>query len=161
MNNNNFVCAITLTLGLISMGVQASENACFERAQTQNQLNECAFLSWKSSDVELNRLYQEMGDRLRGDEVARKSMVDAQRKWLMYRDSECAFQTLRTAGGTMQPMRKNICMAELTRNRVMDFQNLLSCAAGAGEQAINECAIPSPQPNSKLHHKSLDSHDSR
>lgn len=121
---------------------QASADSCFEKAQTQAQLNDCAFNAWKQADIELNHLYQQMGDRLRGDDQARQRMVDAQRKWLSFRDAECTFQTLRTAGGSVQPMRENICLADLTRTRVINFQDQLTCAQGAGPQGAGECTIP-------------------
>jgi len=127
---------------VLSLTAQASDDACFEKAQTQAQLNECAFNSWKQADVELNLLYQQIGNRLRNDQKARQLMVDAQRKWLTFRDSECAFQTMRSAGGSMQALRHNSCLTELTRARVIDFQNQLACAKGAGEQGAAECAIP-------------------
>lgn len=120
----------------------AADDPCFEKAQTQAQLNECAFNSWKRADVELNHLYQQMGDRLRGDQKARQLLVDAQRKWLSFRDAECTFQTMRSAGGSIQPMRERSCLADLTRARVIDFQNQLACAKAAGEQGASDCAIP-------------------
>jgi len=133
---------LTLAAAALPWVAQASDDPCFEKAQTQAQLNECAFNAWKRTDMELNHLYQQMGDRLRGDDQARRMLVDAQRKWLSFRDSECAFQTLRTVGASVQPLRQNSCLADLTRNRVTDFQNLLACTRGGGEQATSECSIP-------------------
>lgn len=133
---------LALVAAVLPWVAQASDDPCFEKAQTQAQLNECAFNGWKRSDIELNHLYQQMGDRLRGDDQARRMMVDAQRKWLSFRDSECAFQTLRTVGASVQPLRQNSCLADLTRNRVTDFQSLLACTKGAGEQEASECSIP-------------------
>lgn len=153
---------LTLTAAALPWAAQASDDPCFEMAQTQAQLNECAFNAWKRSDIELNHLYQQMGDRLRGDDQARRMMVDAQRKWLSFRDSECAFQTLRTVGASVQPLRQNSCLADLTRNRVTDFQSLLSCTKGAGEQAASECTIPLPPvPAASSAAKSVRHHDNR
>ncbi|WP_041946703.1 lysozyme inhibitor LprI family protein [Variovorax paradoxus] len=40
----------------------------------------------------------------RGDQRTGKLLVDAQKKWLGFRDAECALQTVRTTGGSIQSM---------------------------------------------------------
>lgn len=131
-----------VALAVLPWTVLASDDPCFEKAQTQAQLNECAFNAWKRVDTELNDLYQQMGDRLRGDQKARQLLVDAQRKWLNFRDAECTFQTLRSAGGSIEPMRERSCQADLTRARLIDFQSYLACAKAASEQGASDCALP-------------------
>ncbi|KLN53559.1 hypothetical protein VPARA_52450 [Variovorax paradoxus] len=78
----------------------------------------------------------------RGDQRTGKLLVDAQKKWQGFRDAECALQTVRTAGGSIQSMTVASCLAALTEGRAKDFENLLSCSPAAGEQERAMCAIP-------------------
>ena len=59
------------------------------------------------------------------------------------RDAECAFETIRTLGGSIQPTAVNSCLAEQTRMRVIQLQNHLACAQASGEAGGGGCAVPS------------------
>lgn len=130
-----------MLLGLATSS-QASDDACLEKAQTQSQINECAAEALKSADDELNRLYHQMQDRLKNDENTKSHLIEAQRKWLAFRDSECSFTTSRSAGSSMHPMYMNECLAGLTQSRVMELKNHLACGKGASEQESMQCALP-------------------
>ena len=135
-----------LVLGAValmsSLPAQAADDMCFEKAQNQSQMTECAVNAWKRADGELNTLYRQMQARLKDDRKASGLLVDAHRKWLAYRDAECAFQTVGTAGGSINAMNLNNCLAEVTRGRVTDFHNALACGQASGEQGASECAVP-------------------
>lgn len=118
----------------------AADDPCFQKAQTQADLNACAIGAFKRADADLNRLYKQIIARLQGDDGVRERLVDAQRKWLQFRDAECAFQTVRTVGGSIQPTQVNSCLADQTQARVIQLQNHLACAQGAGEGG--GCAVP-------------------
>ncbi|MGF6212621.1 lysozyme inhibitor LprI family protein [Comamonas sp. 4034] len=126
----------------VASAVHASDDICFEKAQTQSQLNECAAGALKLADSELNALYRRMQDRLKDDSSTKTLLIDAQRKWLGFRDSECSFAAVRSAGGSSHAMQVNACLTELTRTRVMELQNHLACGRGAGEQEAMQCALP-------------------
>ncbi|MBH1963086.1 MAG: DUF1311 domain-containing protein [Comamonadaceae bacterium] len=127
---------------LFTASAQASTDMCYERAQTQAQLNECSANSLKAADDELNSLYRRMQDRLRSDSQAKALLVDTERKWMSFRDSECAFSAVRSSGGSMHAMQVNDCLTRLTRTRVLELQNHLACGRGAGEQEALQCALP-------------------
>lgn len=120
---------------------RASDDPCFDKAQNQAQMNACASDALKRQDQALNRLYRQMQDRLKADAKARQLLTNAQRQWIGFRDAECAFTTLRTAGGSIDAMNRNTCLAELTRNRVVELENHLACGRGADEQTAQECAL--------------------
>ena len=122
--------------------VHASDDICFEQAQTQAQLNACAAGSLKIADGELNALYRRMQDRLKDDPSTKALLTDTQRKWLGFRDAECSFTAVRSAGGSINAMQVNGCLTELTRTRVIELQNHLACGRGAGEQEAMQCALP-------------------
>lgn len=136
--------AFVLILAAASVGAaaHAADDMCFEKARNQCQMTACAAEALKRNDQELNRLYRQMEDRLKGGDKARQLLIDAERKWIGFRDAECTFTTVRTAGGSINAMNLNNCLAELMRNRVIALQNHLACGKGADEQTALECAVP-------------------
>jgi len=133
--------ALGIAMFVLPASARADE-ACYDKAQTQAQLTECSAKDLKQADDRLNRLYKEMQARLKGDEETLKLLVDAQRKWLVFRDAECTLQTVRTAGGSINAMNFNGCLAGLTQARARDLQNHLDCGRQSGEQEAAGCAIP-------------------
>lgn len=136
---------VFLILALLSLGASAahaSDDPCFEKAQTQSQLTACSADALKREDAALNQSYKKMQERLKADAATLRLLVDSQRKWIAFRDAECTFTTVRTAGGSVQPMNTNSCLAQLTRNRTIELQNHLACGKGADEQTALECALP-------------------
>lgn len=121
---------------------QASDNTCLEKAQNQAQLTECAAAALKAADSDLNALYRRMQDRVKYDSSTKTLLIDAQRKWLSFRDAECKFTSVRSAGGSINAMEVNSCLADLTRSRVRELQIHLDCSKGAGEQEAMQCALP-------------------
>lgn len=120
-----FRLAAGLSAALALQAAHAADDPCFQKAQSQAALNQCASAAYQRADADLNRLYRLMTARLSTDDAARKRLVDAQRKWLQFRDAECAFQTIRTVGGSVQPMNVSSCLTDLTRERVTDLHREL------------------------------------
>ena len=141
MKKRLLIIAISSIAGL-GASARAADDLCFEKAQTQAQLTACAADALKRNDQELNRLYRQMQDRLKGDDTTGHLLADAQRRWIAFRDAECSFTTVRTAGGSINAMNTNSCLAELTRHRAIELQNHLACGKGADEQTALECALP-------------------
>lgn len=118
--------------------------ACYDKAFTQAQLTACAAADLKEADDRLNQLYRQMRDRMKGDENARSQLLDAQRKWLAFRDAECSFQTTRSAGGSIHAMTVNACLATLTQARSEALQTHLDCVQQTRRQDTAVCAVPRP-----------------
>lgn len=138
----NLRLIVMASMAAFGASSHASDDPCFEKARTQAQLSACAAEALKRNDQELNRLYRQMQNRLKGDDSTARLLTEAQRKWLAFRDAECAFTTVRTAGGSVNAMNTSNCLAELTRGRATELQNHLSCGQGADEQTALECAVP-------------------
>jgi hypothetical protein len=85
--------------------------------------------AFKESDKKLNELYKEIEARLKDDDT-KTLLVQAQRDWIKFRDTECSFQTAGAAGGSMMPMLTAQCMDSLTQSRVKDFEAYLKCQEG-------------------------------
>ncbi|MBH1964232.1 MAG: DUF1311 domain-containing protein [Comamonadaceae bacterium] len=142
MRKNCLMFLLAALVAALPCAAQAADDPCFEKAQTQAQLNACATDGLKRADNELNSLFKQMTDRLGNDKKARQLLVDAQRKWISFRDAECSFQVMRSAGGSIQPMRQRMCHAAITQARVLDFHKQLACGKDADEQTAAECAVP-------------------
>lgn len=141
MKKFSFLVGALLAAGVLPV-VQAADDPCYEKAQTQDQLTACATNALQRQDQELNRLYRQMEARLKNDDKTRQLLVDSQRKWIAFRDAECTFVSIRSAGGSIHAMEHNNCLGELTRSRVIELQNHLACGQGADEQTALSCAVP-------------------
>ncbi|MDX3927465.1 MAG: lysozyme inhibitor LprI family protein [Shinella sp.] len=119
-----------------------ADDACYDKAQSQYEMTECSINDLKPVDDELNKLYKEMETRLKDDDDTKKALVDAQKKWVAFRDAECTLSTIRTAGGSINPMNFNICLQGLTADRVKNFQAYLSCSKDSGADQDDDCVIP-------------------
>lgn len=116
---------------------QTNESSACDAAQTQLELNECSAKALGVSDKKLNQLYRTVEGRLAGDADARGLLVDAQRRWIAFRDAECAFRTSAVQGGSIEPMVRSLCLTSLTDARIADLEALLSC-----EEGDTSCPVP-------------------
>lgn len=121
-----------------------ADDACYQKAQSQFDLTQCSLDDLKKSDDSLNKLYKDMQSRLKDDNDTKKLLVDAQKKWIAFRDAECTLATVRSAGGSINPMNFNSCANSLTQSRIKDFQAYLNCGKAPGGQDDDDCAIPGP-----------------
>ncbi|MCT7957969.1 lysozyme inhibitor LprI family protein [Laspinema palackyanum] len=87
--------------------------------RSQSEMNACAGERWQASDRELNEIYQAVIPEL--SNTRRQQLVTAQRAWITFRDSECTFYSSFAEGGTMQPMLRSGCLADLTDIRTFEL----------------------------------------
>lgn len=92
----------------------------------QSALNECAAAGFHAADAQLNTAYQAVTRRLT-DTPARRSLVEAQRAWIRFRDAECEFDTRSSEGGSIRPLLFSGCQKRLTERRTADLNAYLSC----------------------------------
>ena len=118
-----------LVLGLATAHALPAAAECDPNA-TQSDLNACAAAAFDAADRELNALYAQMKQRLAGNADTLRLMTLAQRAWVAWRDAECDFTSASVSGGSIYPMIRGACLAELTTARVADFQRLLACEEG-------------------------------
>lgn len=88
--------------------------------QTQMEMNSCEGLRWEDADRELNQNYQQLKPTL--TEEQKDKITTAQLAWIAFRDAECELYSSSAEGGSLQPMLRVGCMANLTTDRVEDFQ---------------------------------------
>ncbi|TIO34900.1 lysozyme inhibitor LprI family protein [Mesorhizobium sp.] len=128
---------LTAAMVLAMPAFAFAQDKCYDAAQDQAALNQCADAAFKKSDKKLNDLYKQIEARLKDDADTKKLLVQAQRDWVKFRDAECSFQTAGAAGGSMMPMLTAQCMDSLAQSRVKDFEGYLKC-----EEGDMSCPVP-------------------
>jgi uncharacterized protein YecT (DUF1311 family) len=97
-------------------------------SQTQAEMNQSAFEEYQKSDVELNKVYSQLLQKLDNDE--KLLLIKAQKDWIKFRDSHCTFEVYVYEGGSMQPMMYASCLRERTDARVKDLKDLMEIRSG-------------------------------
>jgi uncharacterized protein YecT (DUF1311 family) len=98
--------------------------------QTQASMNECANAAYKTSDAELNAVYKELKERLKGDADKSNLLTTAQRAWIAYRDGECKLSASGVSGGSIYPSVYAGCLDRLTKQRISDLKVYAACREG-------------------------------
>lgn len=109
-------------------------------APDQTSMNRCMAQAYERADGELNRLYQQIIGRLKGDAdmaKTRAALVATQRAWIAFRDLECDFVGTGTTGGTINSSIIASCRTDLTNKRIDDFKAYLKC-----EEGDLSCPVP-------------------
>jgi uncharacterized protein YecT (DUF1311 family) len=100
-----------------SSGVAAEEirrdfDAC---AGTTVQMKICGAYRWAVQDLRLSRVYSRALEQSKGTDVE-QSLRKAERAWLNYRDSQCAFEgAIGAGGGTAEGLYVLSCKEDLTK----------------------------------------------
>ena len=129
------LAALAFTTLLLAPAAANAKDRCTD-ATDQATLNQCADTSYKQSDKKLNALYAQIEKRLGSDKDTKALLIQAQRNWIKFRDTECDFQTS-AVGGSMLPMLLSMCMDDLTKARIRNFDQYLHCQEGD-----TSCPVP-------------------
>ena len=121
------LAALILATPLLSGVAQADDCA---NAQDQATMNACAGKDFDKADKALNDVYRQINARLKDDAATKKLLVDAQKSWIAFRDSECTFQSSASVGGSIYPLLVANCRTGLTNDRVKQLKAYLSCQEG-------------------------------
>ncbi len=93
--------------------------------ETQSNMNVCSYRDYLRADIELNRTWHAVSKRVTKDPSAFRSLLDAQRSWLTYRDKQCDVWSKWYEGGTIVPLMVNSCLTEITKFRTKELGQLL------------------------------------
>ena len=109
-----------------------------DSAETQREMNICAEQSFKDADKELNAVYKQLMQALRSsnddsDSQAAlynknliNSVIQAQKKWLEYRDSFANVWKAKYDGGSMMPLVYFGSLTSLTKSQTKELKDLLN-----------------------------------
>ena len=89
---------------------------------------ECPYPKYKEADVKLNQAYRAAQSRLT-DASRKTKFVEAQRKWIMFRDAECLFRSsgLESPVSHVYEQALYSYMAEITEQRTKMLETYLDC----------------------------------
>jgi uncharacterized protein YecT (DUF1311 family) len=95
---------------------------------SQTDLNLCEGDNFKQADAKLNAVYGKLMKKISAD--GQSKLREAQKSWIAYRDSQCAFETLGTIDGSIHGMVVAQCLADLTEQQTKRLQHQLTCEEG-------------------------------
>ncbi|NKI93253.1 lysozyme inhibitor LprI family protein [Rhizobacter sp. SG703] len=116
-----------LTLNLCTFAAEKGPNC--ESPEHGAELVACAAARHAAADVKLNIAYWQLRNALRkhGEAAMEENLQIAQRDWLKFQKSHCAFEaTYEGAGGSFASAKLGDCMAETTAERTKYLEDLLS-----------------------------------
>lgn len=112
---------MALLLGAGSVFGQGAKKPPCSDASTQAEMNDCAGREYKTADVTLNRVYQQLVSMLATGE--KSQLKEAQTAWIKYRDANCDFVADQYKGGTIRSTIYGLCLADVTRNRTTELKD--------------------------------------
>ncbi len=130
------ILVMSASVSTLPGNLHAQELNC-QDAVTQTERTSCARMEWEAADNELNAVWEEalvlaededaFHDSSSGDNRPGyvETLQNTQSAWISFRDLECEYRGFQARGGTMEPMLVNQCLAELTRNRTTQLQNII------------------------------------
>ena len=106
-----------LFIALLFFSTVAQPNYSLAACPGNNQMemNQCAANDYRSADKELNAYYSKLEKT--------KELIAAERAWIAYRDTECAYQVKAVEGGSIAPLIQSSCLADLTRQRLKQLMS--------------------------------------
>ena len=84
--------------------------------QTQQEMNNQAFMEYKSSDSEMAKLYKTVMNRLT-TKKEKDMLLNAQRAWIKYKETHCTALANQYEGGSIMPLIYYGCLGQLTDER--------------------------------------------
>lgn len=82
----------------------------------------CAALDLQQATDEINATYADFRQRLPRDK--QEQLRQVQLAWIAFKDKNCEFEASFAEGGSMQPLLRDSCLAELTKQRHKELQAL-------------------------------------
>lgn len=129
--------ASLLCLGISGAAAQSDDTAVdCDNAETQFAMNQCSSLELGKADKALNKTWSEIRAAVKlidennkeyepDEPSAAENLLKAQRAWIEYRDGQCAAEAAQYAGGSIQPLIRNTCLAGMTNARTEELQQMI------------------------------------
>ncbi|MBJ3815956.1 DUF1311 domain-containing protein [Shimwellia pseudoproteus] len=113
-------------LSLLLPGAALAANC--DQAATQTEMNTCSAEQYQQADRQLNATWQNVSAL--ADDNQKALLKKAQNAWIALRNADCALLASGTEGGSVQPMIRNQCMTDKTRDREAFLASLTQCDEG-------------------------------
>ncbi len=94
-------------------------NTDCSKAAVQMEMDYCANRAFAEADRKLNLLYRKL--LASSDAKDRELLKTAERNWIAFRDSECAYETAGSEGGSIHPMEYSNCLRDKTDAHIKEL----------------------------------------
>lgn len=102
----------------------------------QSAMTICAHRDFLEADSAMNAQWAETAKEMKNRDLLAETfddgrpgyfeaLLDAQRKWIAFRDAQCVSEGYYARGGSMEPMLVGLCKAQLTRERAEQLRDLV------------------------------------
>jgi uncharacterized protein YecT (DUF1311 family) len=98
------------------------------RAQTQQGMTAKNEKNVEQADAALNAAYQRLLEKI--SPAGQAALREAQSTWMRFRDQECDFEALGSAGGSVHSLSIMICKERMTRTRTAELVAQINCSEG-------------------------------
>jgi uncharacterized protein YecT (DUF1311 family) len=115
-----------LTCLLVSAATLAGAGA--SNGQTQADMNEEAARAFAKTEQHLKDVETRLAVRLSPE--AQAALRQAQQAWHSFRDRECDFETVGSAGASLHPFVILLCKSRLTDERIKALDGQILCREG-------------------------------
>lgn len=117
-------CLVPALLALAAPAAAQTQAQMGANAGNQLRTADAAMtVQWKRAYVYMKRL--DAADTSRGGGFGyAAAILESQRAWLKFRDTQCVIESSEFAGGSMQPMVRAQCLTRLTRERTRQLAAL-------------------------------------
>lgn len=116
--------AAVVLVGLAAVPASGVAGDC-RNPMDQSTMNRCAGDDHRAADRALNAQYKLTRGALAAfDGAAEKQLIAAQKAWIGFRDAHCETAAFANKGGSMEPLTRFGCLAELTRARTVQLKEL-------------------------------------
>ena len=85
--------------------------------QTQMRMNQQASTNYKKADAKMAIIYKKV-QKVTLSDIDKKLLLDAQRKWIIYKEAHCKSASASYKGGSIQPLIYYNCITEITNERI-------------------------------------------
>lgn len=115
-------------------GAEAQEPACLDKAQSTVEMYDCIANDLKVADEKLNQAFQKLissfditKDTLDFEkeslEAKKRRLIQAEKDWIAFRDSDCEFAGSTMYGGTGEKLIVMSCLLGRTEERLSELQH--------------------------------------
>ena len=104
-------------------------------AMTQTDMNQCAAREFDRADRALNVQWTRTAEEMRRRDATAfrdgrpgyfQTLLESQRAWLNYRDTQCRVEGYYARGGSLEPLLVATCKTQLTQERTQTLRDLVT-----------------------------------
>jgi len=119
------VCFATSSNALAEEESGQPLDACLDKAMSTAATIDCIGRDYERNDAELNRIYKALLEKSSSEDDAKEirgRLIESQRAWLKFRDTNCRWRGRVMLGGTGERVIIAGCLNQMTIDRVKELK---------------------------------------